>query len=215
MTPLARAALAAPVSLALVAALSACVPEPEGDTPSQTASAAASSTPTAFASASAPTTSASPTIAPTAGTALPSSCESVVSAAQRTALADSDLPLNDPGVTLLSTEQAALLDLLQVVPTVRCSWGAPGDRGIATNVSIVDPGQAATVRSTLEAGGFSCEDSGEATVCRIEQRGVSLDDKPFERGEVQALSGDVWVSTSYVNVDVTSYTDDILSTVRG
>ena len=121
--------------------------------------------------------------------------------------------MNDPGVTLLSTEQAPLLELLDVVPTLRCSWGTPSERGLATNVSIVDEAQAATVRDTLAASGFGCEETGGATTCRIEQRGVSLDDLPFERGEVQAVSGELWVTTAWINVDPEGYTEDILSTV--
>ena len=78
---------------------------------------------------------------------------------------------------------------------------------------IVDEAQAATVRDTLAASGFGCEETGGATICRIEQRGVSLDDLPFERGEVQAVSGELWVTTAWINVDPEGYTEDILSTV--
>jgi len=120
-------------------------------------------------------------------------------------------PLNDPGVTLLSTDQAPLLELLDAVPTLRCSWGEPGDRGLSTNVSVVSAAQADTVRETLRSAGFGCDTQGEATVCRIEQRGVSLEDKPYERGETQAVSGEYWITTSWVNIDPDGYTQDILA----
>lgn len=210
MSPLSRVLVAASAVATLTVALSACLPEPEpGAAPSPEAS-----TPSA---SQAPAPSASPTATPSATptTALPAGCDDIYSADMRATLEEQNPPLNDPGVTLLSTEQAPLLELLDVVPTLRCSWGTPSERGLATNVSIVDATQATTVRDTLTANGFGCEDSGGATVCRIEQRGISLDDVPYERGEVQALQGELWVSTSWINFDPEGYTEDILSTVAG
>lgn len=214
MSPLARTVVVGSVALTLALSLSACVPEPTAS-PGASASASATTEAPTLTPAATPTATPTPTPEPTPGTALPASCEQAFSEGQRAALQEQGLPLNDPGVTLLSTDQAALLELLATVPTIRCSWGTPSERGIATNVSIVDQAQAAGVRDTLASAGFGCEESGSATVCRIEQRGVSLDDVPFERGEVQALAGDVWVTTSWINVDVSGYTEDILSTVVG
>ncbi|MFF0911469.1 hypothetical protein ACFWZW_12320 [Microbacterium enclense] len=208
MSPLSRVLVAASAAATLTLALSACVPEPEpGAEPTPTASTSSSSAAPAETPAASPTPSATPT------TAAPASCDEIYSDAMRATLEEQNPPLNDPGVTLLSTEQAPLLELLDAVPTLRCSWGTPSERGLATNVSIVDAAQATTIRDTLTSTGFGCEDSGDATVCRIEQRGVSLDDVPYERGEVQALRGDVWVSTSWINFDPEGYTEDILATV--
>jgi hypothetical protein len=78
---------------------------------------------------------------------------------------------------------------------------------------VVSAAQADTVRETLRSAGFGCDTQGEATVCRIQQRGVSLDDKPYERGETQSVSGEYWITTSWVNIDPDGYTEDILATL--
>ncbi len=207
MPALARVLAAGLAATTIAVGLSACVPEP-----------APSAAPTVESSAAPePTVPPTPTPLPSSTesprTALPSSCEDIYSDAMLATLQADTPPLNDPSVTLLSTEQAPLLELLNSLPTLRCSWGPPGERGLATTVAIVGSEQADYVRSTLSASGFACEDTGTATLCRIEQRGVSLDDIPFERGEVQALRGEVWVTTSWINVDLTGYTEDILSSL--
>lgn len=201
MTSLARAIAAGSAAVGLALALSACVPESQtAPAPTASRSVTPSSTPT-------PTASAAP------AQSLPADCSGAYSDAMRQKLAAQSLPLNDAGVTLLSTEQAPLLELLQTAPTLRCTWGVPGPSGIATNITILTPEQVQTVRSTLTAAGFGCETSGDATICRTSQRGVSLDDKPYERGEIQAVQGDLWVSSAWVNVSPDGYTQDILSTV--
>ncbi|PTT22818.1 hypothetical protein DBR36_01270 [Microbacterium sp. HMWF026] len=209
MSPLARVAVAGVTAAAVALVLSACVPEAETAAPSAgpvSSSAAPSQT-----SSATPT----PTVSATPATALPASCDGVYSAAMRSTLENEISPLNDPEVTLLSSAQAPLLELLQTIPTLRCTWGGPGDRGLATNVSIVDATQAATIRDALTGSGFGCDDADGTITCRIEQRGVSLEDRPYERGETQAIMGDIWVSTSWINVNPEGYTQDILSTVGG
>ena len=209
MSPLARVAVAGVSAAAFALVLSACVPAAETAAPSA-GSVSSSAAPSRTASAT-PT----PTASATPATALPSSCDAVYSETMRTTLENEISPLNDPAVTLLSSAQAPLLELLQTVPTLRCTWGGPGDRGLATNVSIVDTTQAATIRDALASAGFGCDDADGTTTCVIEQRGVSLEDRPYERGETQAISGDIWVSTSWINVNPDGYTQDILSTVGG
>lgn len=209
MSPLARVAVAGAGAAAFALVLSACVPAAETAAPSA-GSVSSTAAPSRTASAT-PT----PTASATPATALPSSCDAVYSETMRTTLENEIAPLNDAEVTLLSTAQAPLLELLQTVPTLRCTWGGPGDRGLATNVSIVDTTQAATIRDALASAGFGCDDADGTTTCVIEQRGVSLEDRPYERGETQAISGDIWVSTSWINVNPDGYTQDILSTVGG
>ncbi|MFS0793393.1 hypothetical protein [Microbacterium sp. 1P10AE] len=212
MPALARVLAVGSAAAALVVALSGCVPEPS-PTASPTSEASVSSTPSSSATPKPSSSIPSPTVSPS--TALPASCDDVYSDAMLTRLQEQDGPLNDPGVSLLSTDQASLLELLDSIPTLRCSWGPPGEKGLSTNVSIVDATQAAFVRDALSSSGFGCDTSDSATICRLDQRGVSLDDVPFERGEVQAIRGEVWVTTSWINFDPEGYTEDILSTVAG
>lgn len=202
MSPLVRAAAFGGVAAVAIVAMSACVPETAPSAPQSSASARPSASETASNAGASPTPTAS---------ALPASCDDIYSAPMLSTLTADVPPLNDPGVTLLSTDQAPLLELLDAVPTLRCSWGEPGDRGLSTNVSVVSAAQADTVRETLRSAGFGCDTQGEATVCRIEQRGVSLEDKPYVRGETQAVSGEYWITTSWVNIDPDGYTQDILA----
>lgn len=200
-----RSALPVVAAAVLAVVLVGCVPEPEpGTTPS--ASEAPAGVPT-------PIPTASPDETPAA--ALPQDCAAIYSADMR-ALLETDIPpLNDPGVEMLSTQNATLLELMDSAPTLRCTWGAPSEVGIATNVSLITAEQSGSVRSTLEAAGFGCEESGAATICRIEQRGVSLDDAEYVRGETHALRGELWVATSWLNISPEGYTEDILATVAG
>jgi hypothetical protein len=202
MTTTRFAVPAAVAAAALAVLLSGCVPEP--------ASSPAPSGSTAPASASAAPSEA-PTETPAAG--LPADCADVYTADLRATLEGEGLPLNDPGITMYSTQNATLLELLDTVPTLRCTWGAPGEVGLATNVSLIDAGQSATVSDALAAAGFGCEDADGATICRIEQRGVTLEDAEYVRGETHALRGDLWIATGWLNLDPEGYTEDILATL--
>jgi hypothetical protein len=195
------ALLAAPVL-----AMTACAPEPE---PAESPAASSSSS-------SAPTPAASSSVSPAAATAsLPSACEDAYSAGMLATLQSETPPLNDPGITLLSTDRAALLELLESVPTLRCTWGPPGPSGLSTNVSILDAGQADDVLAGLRAAGFGCESAGETELCSIEQRGITLDDAEYVRGEVHALRDGVWVATAWINVLPDGYAQDVVDTVLG
>jgi len=194
-------------TLLLAVVLSGCVAE-SATTPSE---APTSATPTSSAAADpSPTPEASET---TAGIALPDDCAQIYSPAMLSSLEQEGLPLNDPAVTMLATQNAALLGDLETLPTLRCSWGAPGSVGITTNVTVVDAPQAAAIETELAEGGFGCGDQGGGTVCSIEQRGVSLDDVPYVRGETHALRGNVWVATSWLNHPLDGYVEDILATL--
>lgn len=195
--------------LALAAlALAACVPEPApDDTPSSSSGPA-----TTAAGTPSPEPEQTATATPAA---VPADCTEIYSPTMLASLEEQNPPLNDPGVTMYSTEQAVLLELLDAVPTLRCSWGVPSDFGLATNVSSVDAAQASAVLDALATAGFGCETSGEATICRIEQRGVSLDDVEYSRGEVSAVRDGLWISTSWINFAPDGYTEDILATLAG
>ena len=153
---------------------------------------------------------------PDAGFQMPTSCEQVYSEALLADMEAANLPLNDPGVTMLSTANADLLELIDSgAPTVRCSWGPPSEHGVVTNVTAITAEQSAEIESALAAAGFGCEPLGEGTVCRIEQRGVTLDDQEYASGETHYIGAGAVVTTGWLNFDTEGYTEDIVATLWG
>lgn len=153
---------------------------------------------------------------PQADFEVPGACEEIYSAAMLAQLESANPPLNDPGVTMLSTENADLLEIIHGgAPTLRCSWGQPSEFGLATNVTAVDADQETAVLAALPAAGFGCEALGDGTVCRIEQKGVTLDDKEYTRGETHYVGGGGLVTTAWINFAPEGYTEDIVATVWG
>lgn len=216
MSPLARVGAVGVAAAALALTLTACLPDAEtGGAPMSSPSPESTAPATAGPTSAIPSVASTPTATEQPAIRLPDSCEDIYSAGMRSTLDAQVPPLNDPGVSLLSTDQAPLLELLASVSTLRCTWGAPSEVGMATNVSVIDPSQMAAVTRALTDAGFGCETSAAATICRIEQRGVSLDDNPYERGETQAVSAatGLWVSTSWININPDGYTEDILATL--
>ncbi|MFG6403862.1 hypothetical protein [Microbacterium sp. P04] len=194
-------------SLLVAVLLAGCAAE-SPSTPRDDATAGTSATPSSSA-VPAPEPSASETTA----VGLPDDCTDAYSAGLVSSLEQEGLPMNDPAVTMLSTQNAVLLEDLGTLPTLRCSWGGPGRVGITTNISIVDAGQSSAIEEELTQAGFGCEASSGATICEIEQRGVDLDDVEYVRGETHALKGPVWVSTSWLNHPLDGYVEDILTTL--
>src|SRR5829696_9124694 len=159
------------VGAAVALTAAACVPEPE-----PAASPGASVTPTASVSASA---SASPTPAPTPGAdiALPSGCDQLYSPTMRGLLESQNPPLNDPDVTMFSTQVVDALEVLDSgAPSIRCSWGQPSGAGLATTVTLVDAGQSDGIRTSLSNAGFSCADAEGGTLCTFEEELLTQDD---------------------------------------
>jgi hypothetical protein len=153
---------------------------------------------------------------PQADFEVPAACEEIYSAEMLAELQAANPPLNDPGVTMLSTENADLLEIIHGgAPTLRCSWGQPSEYGLATNVTAVDAEQTAAILDALPVAGFGCEALGEGTVCRIEQRGVTLDDEEYVRGETHYIGGGGLVTTAYINFALEGYTEDIVATLWG
>jgi hypothetical protein len=168
---------------------------------------------TATARGAGPSPSATPTAA---GFDLPEACEQMYSADMLASLQVANPPLNDPGVTMLSAQNVAILEILDSgVPTLRCTWGTPSEMGLATNVSVVDAAQATSVVTALTQAGFGCEDLADGTVCRIEQRGVTLDDEEYTRGETHYVGGGGLVSTQWINFNPDGYTEDVVATIWG
>ena len=189
--------------------LTGCRPEP---------AATPTSTPTVTMEQPTPGPSVSPieTEKPQAGFEVPGSCEEIYSAGMLAQLQGSNPPLNDPGVTMLSTENADLLDIIHGgAQTLRCSWGEPSEYGLATNVTAIDAEQSGVILGAIPAAGFGCEALGEGTVCRIEQRGVTLDDEEYTRGETHYIGDGGLVTTAWIDFAPEGYTEDIVATLWG
>lgn len=197
-------ALAACIALAIVGGASGCAPEPEPDpspsTPSPTSTATVSPSPT-------------PTSDPAA---LPASCEQAYSPAMLATLEAEVPPLGDPGITMLSTENVGALEILDSgIPTLRCTWGPPSERGIATNVSVVTAEQSAALAQDFVEAGFTAEPFGDGVIYRAEKELIDQDDQVVSLGETHYLQSDGWVATRWINVHPEGYTEDIVTTVWG
>ena len=212
-TRLRRGACAVAATAVLIAGLAACAPEPVDPAPSGT-SAAPSPSSTSTAS---PTPTPTPTATASADDiALPASCDAIYSPAMRAELEANIAPLNDPGVTMPATQNAEALQLLESgLPTLRCTWGSPSERGIATNVSIVDPAATADLAGALANTGFACSEAQGGTVCRLNETLIDYDDNIVEKGESHFFRGNGWVTTVWLDYGPEGYTEDIASMVWG
>lgn len=211
MTMIRRSIVAAAGAAVAVSLIAGCAPEPAVTPSPATSSPSATATPVS----PVPTPSPIETMLPDT-LELPERCEDIYSADMLASLNAANPPLNDPGVTMYSTESAVGLEILAAgAPTIRCSWGVPSDYGLATNVTVIDANQAATLRTALLEAGFGCEEALGATVCRIEQRGVSLEDQPYTRGETHVVRDNGWVATAFINFAPDGYSEDIVQTLWG
>jgi hypothetical protein len=210
-----RLAVGAAALLLIAGVATGCRPEPGPAGPS-TPGATPTSTPTLQIKTPTPDPSVSPTDKPQAGFEMPQACEQIYSSAMLAQLQSANPPLNDPGVTMLSTENADLLEILHSgATTLRCSWGKPSEYGLATNVTAIDAQQAAAIPPALQAAGFGCEALGDGTVCRIQQSGVTLDDNPYTRGETHYIGDEALVTTAWINFAPEGYTEDVVATLWG
>ena len=190
---------------AVTAVATGCLPEPEpGATPTTTdAVATGTATPT-------PTT----TAAPEDSFAFPADCAAVYTPQMLTALEADVPPLNDPGTTMASTEVVAAIEILTgAEQTIRCSWGPPSERGMATNVTIVTSAQSQTIADALVNEGFSTEELDGGALHRIEREMLTLDDDIVTLGETHYLRDDVWVSTRWIDVNPDGYTQAIVASL--
>ncbi len=205
-----RRALTVAVAFAAAALLAGCAPSPVPPVGSPVAPSAA---PTSGAPGASPTSSPSPT--PTGTIALPPRCEGIYSPAMLATLTTQVPPLNDPGVTMYSTQNADGLDLLgSGIPTLRCSWGKPSSVGLATNVSIVTAAQSAALRQSLQNQGFACAPAHGGTLCTLAQQ-MPQGDTIVKMGEYQFLRGNGWVTTRWITADPAGYMADIVATLWG
>lgn len=140
---------------------------------------------------------------------IPVRCEDIYSPEMLATLESENPPLNDPGVTMDSTEIVEALEVLASGPqTLRCSWGLPSSYGLATNVTIVDAAQSQTVIDSLPERGFACEDFRDGTVCRVQGS-----DGENSFGESHYLRANGWVSTRWINFGPQGYTEDVVATL--
>lgn len=204
-----RVLVGAVVLIAAATSTAGCQPEPDA-TPTSTTAASPS------VSAATPTATPAATEPPADAFVVPETCEEIYSTAMLGNLEDENPPLNDPEVTMLSTQDVDLLEIIEGgAPTIRCSWGEPSEFGLATNVTSVDTDEATFIGDQLVASGFECEPLGDGTVCRIEQKGVTLDDEEYTSGETHYVGGGGWVSTAWINFAPDGYTEDIVATLWG
>ena len=204
-----RVAIGCITLVVLASVVTGCRPEP-AVTPSSSPS------PTMKSPTPGPSVSPIETEKPQSAFELPAACEQIYSASMLAALQSANPPLNDPGVTMLSTENADLLEIIHGgAPTLRCSWGQPSEYGLATNVTVIDGEQETAVLAALPAAGFGCEALGDGTVCRIEQKGVTLDDEEYTRGETHYVGDGAVVTTAWINFAPEGYTEDVVATLWG
>ncbi|WP_236968363.1 hypothetical protein [Microbacterium aurantiacum] len=210
MVQVRRRRRAAPVLIAagvLLAVLTGCQPEPVGFT--------ATPAPTPTASATPPAETSTPTeTAPAA--ALPGECGALYSEGMRASLEAAVPPANDPVVTMLSSQNAQLAELLASgIPVLRCTWGGAEGPGIATTVASIEPAQADAARAVMAESAFGCESVGHADLCRIERRGITLDDVEYVSGEDHLFADGLWVATSWIDVLPEGYSADIAAQLWG
>lgn len=188
----------------LALALAGCTaePGPVASTPARTpaASQVPSAQPTQPAASPAPSKTA---------VALPADCQGIYSPGMLQSLNAKNPPLNDPGVTMTATEVVEGLELLSSgAPTMRCSWGVPSDYGLATNVTIVTPAEAAGVITAMRDRGFTCIESANQTRC---ERTEKFNDPGGAVGEAHVFRDNIWVATRWLNFAPEGYTDDIIA----
>lgn len=207
----ARAATTITAVVVIAVALAGCRPEPE---PSTSSSAAPSRSATPSASGTPSPTATTP---PTAdGLMLPDTCDGIYTPAMLATLNADVAPLNDPGTTMVSSENVVALEVLESgAPTIRCTWGPPSERGIATNVTVVSPDQSAALATAFTESGFGATELDGGTLYEIQRETVTLDDELVSLGESHYLRGDGWISTRWINVHPEGYTPAIAVAVWG
>ncbi|MDN3495540.1 hypothetical protein QL996_06345 [Planococcus sp. APC 4015] len=207
MSSRSRRAASTLLALGVVALMTAaCAPEP-----APSASGSVSASPTAS-----PSSSPSTTPAPDESFGFPASCDDLYSPEMRATLEADVPPLNDAGTTMVSTENAEALEALgAATQTIRCSWGPPSERGLATNVTAVTAEQRESLATAFAQNGFSTEDVDGGTLHRIAQEVITLDDELVTKGEIHYLRDGVWVSTRWINVEPEGYTEDIIASLWG
>ncbi|GAA1696760.1 hypothetical protein GCM10009808_12710 [Microbacterium sediminicola] len=188
--------------------LAGCAPLPDAE---PTTAGSATSTSTAAPAAS---DSATPTPTTEPGFAVPADCRDIYSADMLAALDSANPPLNDPTLTMYSTENVTGLELLSSgVTSLRCTWGVGGSAGLATNVTAITAGDADELVASFESSGMSCAEYTGGQICRIEHETIDRSDNLVDTGETHYVGRGGWISTRWVNFAPEGYTEDIVATL--
>ncbi len=192
------ALLGAVASLVLVAALTACAPEPGeagGSTPSAGTSPSASGTPT-------PT--ATPSASATAMAEIPDDCREMLS--QNVLVQLEGIPLNDPAFGPSGVQPDGSLI---------CIWGDPAadTTGMRTEISSVARGPALDMLNELATTqGFTCYTPDKGTRC---EKTWPNETYPVTDGRTLFWRDDILIDTQYSNLAPTGYTASIVNYIWG
>lgn len=119
-------------------------------------------------------------------------------------------PMNDPGVTMFSTQLVPGLETLDAAPHLRCTWGTAGGPGLATTVATVSDREASELLRELQEAGFDCSEAGEEQRCTLVR-----DVQGRQTGESHVLRGNGWVATSWAGFAPDGYSADIVAQLWG
>lgn len=146
--------------------------------------------------------------------ALPADCGEVFSEGFTADLESANLPLNDPGLTMPSVYLTEAVDLLETLPSLRCTWGTPSEVGIATTVALVTPAQASALIAEAEANDFTCTAvTAEETRCAFALEGGDDEFGTFRQGGEYVLRDNVWIATQWLNVEIPEYADHAVAMI--
>lgn len=107
-------------------------------------------------------------------------------------------PLNDPGMTLLSTEVVGALETLDETDAMRCAWGVPSEIGVATTVAEIDEDQAEALRGAIDDDGrFECDDA-TPTTCSWSQE-LQSESGASASTQTHVFGAGGWVATNEIN----------------
>lgn len=157
------------------------------------------------------------TPAPSAGQAVPGSCDELYSSGMVATLQGAGVVLNpawiyDPAqFDQVGTQVGSLQPILETTPKLSCTWTSSGggsEVGLTTEIVSVTSAQADQIVSTLTGIGWSRLDElgGVRFVIQQNMEGNAV-------GESQFLRDGLWFSTQYVNLAINGYTADMVANV--
>jgi hypothetical protein len=117
------------------------------------------------------------------------------------------------GVHLGSHDDTAVAELERSA-RLTCKWGHPkggSDRGLTTNVAVVDAQQVADLRAHFQVVGYSCYEELDGVRCIVETEPTA----DGQSGESHFFREGVWIATLWVNAGPDGYTHDIVAALFG